>query len=87
VKGQMIYTRQTKSRDEIEIEIRRRALELAANAGEDGADIPKPTIVELAFDGMDGALWDLAFVDFRGAGYIEAAAREVSAGWYLKRDS
>lgn len=78
--------RQAKSKDEIEIEIHRRALELAADAGDDGADIPRPTISELAYDGLAGALWDLTLLDFRGAGYVEAAAGELGSRWDLLRE-
>jgi hypothetical protein len=42
-----------------------------------------PSIVELGYDGPVGSLWELSFVDFNGAEYIEAAAREVSGRWDL----
>lgn len=81
----MIMARQIRSKIEIEIEIHRRALEMANGDGDNGYDIPRPNIVELEYDGPAGALWDLGFVNFSGARYIEAAAREVSGRWDLLR--
>lgn len=79
----MSEVREIRSKFDIEQAVHRRALELAIENGDSGVDIPQPTIVELNYDGPVGALWDLSFVDFNGAAYIEAAGREVSSSWDL----
>ena len=79
----MRTVRQIRSKVDIESEIHRRAVELALAAGDSGRDIPMPSIVGLEYDGPVGSLWDLSFVDFNGAAYVEAAAREISARWDL----
>lgn len=81
----MIFLRQIRSKSEIETEIHRRALEIANDDGDDGIDIPRPDIIALEYDGPAGALWDLGYVNFQGARYIEAAAREVGGRWDMLR--